>query len=142
MTRLVVAIVVLLAAAPAAAQDTSAPTTQPLTVRGVSGTWFPRESADRLMRDVEALRSYRDVQVPRLEDRLRLEMERSTLLLSNLRLTEQVARIWRESFERFVRAHVRLEPHWYEAPVFWFTVGVLGTGLLAVGLAFGLNQGT
>ena len=102
--------------------------------------WFPREAAERLLRDVEAARSYREFQVPLLDRRVEIEKERANLLLENLHLTEQIAGQWKEAFESFVGTHIQLAVHWYETPTFWFGMGVVGTGLLAIGLSFGLGR--
>jgi len=137
--RALLIMAVLLVPARAAAQPSQPPETRDLVVQGAPGTWFPREAANRLMRDIEDYRSLRDTVVPRMTRNLQLADEQVRLLTTNLRLTEQVARIWKESFARTLRSVHPVRTSWYETPTFWFAMGALAAGVLAVGLAFGLQ---
>jgi len=137
MRALILTLAFLLVPLDVAAQDP--PTSQVVTHRGAVGQWFPEAAAVRLLADIAAFRSMRDRQIPALERSLQLAREATALTGINLRLTEQQASIWKASFERLARSVRPVRTAWYETPVFWFCMGVVGTGVLAVGLAFGLN---
>jgi len=138
--------VVLLAALPAHAQDSGSVI---LVNKGVTGFWFPEPVATKMLQDLAELPLLRtkvaalELKVSRMEDlNLLMKDERS--------VTEQISAKWKLAFDEqlkitqeqqaYYEEQLAREKKWYKSPVLWFSVGVIATAALAIGLNYGLAK--
>lgn len=120
-----------------------------LEYQGVSGFWFPENTADLMLSDLAELQVLRK-KVSLLEEGLSLRDGSILLLKKDAEVSQQIAEKWKASFDTQlnVNEEQRLEfrtevsrlDAWYRAPVLWFSVGFLLAGALATALNFGLSE--
>ena len=146
--RIVVAIVALVILFPMAAlcQDTGS---MLLEHNGVQGYWFPMESGDRLLKDVTELKLVRE-KLSLIDVKLKETEHLIELLKMDVATSEKIADKWKVAFEKqvevthsqqeYYEAEIKSLKKWYRSPVLWFSVGVIVTGALAVGLNYGLAE--
>jgi hypothetical protein len=139
-------LVVLLAALPARAQDNGSVV---LVNKGVPGFWFPEATATKMLQDLEELPLLRQ-KVDALELKIS-RMEDLILLMKDERsVTEQISAKWKLAFDEQLKITTEQRDHyeellaqekkWYRSPVLWFSVGVIATAALAIGLNYGLAE--
>lgn len=138
--------VVLLAALPAHAQDSGSVI---LVNKGVTGFWFPEPVATKMLQDLAELPLLR-TKVAALELKVS-RMEDLVLLMKDERaVTEQISAKWKLAFDEqlkitkeqqsYYEEQLAREKKWYKSPVLWFSVGVIATAALSIGLNYGLAE--
>jgi len=125
------------------------PSSALLTHEGVEGIWFPMEKADKLLEDVGKL-SLLNNKIDLLELKSRKQEEYILILHKDIKVTEKIGDKWKTAFDEqlkvtaaqkeYYRGEIQSLRKWYRAPALWFSVGVLVTGALAVGLNYGLAE--
>jgi len=120
-----------------------------LTHEGVPGMWFPMAKADLLLEDVRRLPLI-EAKVELLELKIRSQTQYVLLLRQDIEITEQISDKWKTAFDEqlkvteaqavYYKDEIQSLKKWYRAPALWFSVGVLITGALAVGLNYGLAE--
>ena len=144
--RLAIFIAVLLFSSAAYAEDTGSVV---LAYKGVQGFWFPEETATQMLQDLEELPLLRQ-KADLLELKVAQLEQLNLLLKSELDVSDQISVKWKLSFDEQLKvttlqqAHyeeqLAVEKKWYKAPALWFSVGVLLTSALAIGLNYGLSE--
>jgi len=142
-TEVLIVTALLCLSAPVWAQ-TEAPAaplgSQPYTLHGVDGLWFPMTSARKLLTDV-LKGSEMEQTLKLIEQRLQFEKDRSELLNRNVKTIEQIAVQWKGTAEAQAKQLATAIP-WWRHPYLWTAVGfVVGTGV-TVGLTFAAQRAT
>lgn len=143
---LIPVLVVLFLAPSVGAQDTGSTV---LVNKGVTGFWFPEETATRMLKDLEELPLLRQ-KVKELESKIDQMDHLMLLMKSEQVVTEQISMRWKLSFDEqlkitksqqaYYEEQLAREKKWYKSPVLWFGVGVLATAALSIGLNYGLAE--
>lgn len=115
----------------------------------VGGIWFPMAKADKLLADVRKL-PLLGVKIGTLELKIQRHEEYALLLHRDIEATEQISGKWKTAFDEqlkvteaqevYYKDEIKSLRKWYRTPVLWFGVGVLLTGIFAVGLNYGLSE--
>lgn len=139
-------LVVLCMASSVRAEDTGSTV---LVNKGVTGFWFPEETATRMLKDLEELPLLRQ-KVVELESKISQMDHLMLLMKSEQVVTEQISARWKLSFDEqlkitksqqaYYEEQLAREKKWYKSPVLWFGVGVLATAALSIGLNYGLAE--
>lgn len=125
------------------------PSSTLLENNGVQGYWFPMTVGDRLLKDVTELKLLRE-KLTLIDTKLESKDNLIDLLRQDVAASEAIADKWRVAFEeqievthsqkKYYESEIKALKKWYRSPVLWFSVGVLVTGALAVGLNYGLAE--
>ena len=118
---------------------------------GVQGVWFDESTTEKMLQDLTELQILRSEKIPKLEVDLELHKKSIELYAEEVLVTEQIAEKYEaalnksetlreEEYERYQKSLAQKDK-WYKSQTFAFILGIFTGGLLAVGLAFGLNQG-
>jgi len=120
-----------------------------LVYKGAPGFWFPEATATKMLQDLEELPLLRQ-KADLLELKVAQLEQLNLLLKSELDVSDQISAKWKLSFDEQLKvttlqqAHyeeqLAVEKKWYKAPALWFSVGVLLTSALAIGLNYGLSE--
>ena len=113
--------------APKAPPNDQGPQVIPFELDGQPGLWVPQGIARRLLFDI----NNQTAQISALENRLRVEVDRTTLLQEQLQDSQEETKVWADVAEKQAKA---LEPPaWWQSRTFWAIAG----GLIGVGLTIG-----
>lgn len=125
------------------------PSSTLLENNGVQGYWFPMMVGDRLLKDVTELKLLRE-KLTLIDAKLEAKDSLIDLLRQDAAASEAIASKWKLAFEeqvevthsqqKYYEAEIESLKKWYRSPVLWFSVGVIVTGALAVGLNYGLAE--
>jgi hypothetical protein len=109
-------------------------------VEGVDGIWFPMPKAKSLLKDVKLLPKVQ-LQLSRVEDRLELEKRYTVILKLDLKDTEKISDLWKQTATAQAKllAKKSTDP-WWKNPYLWTAVGfVIGVGA-TVGIAVAIDR--
>lgn len=116
----------------AEAQEPSSPRSELVVRDGVTGMWFPMDTARRMLADLQEL-PVRQRMVTLLEEELELRDTQVLRLREVATLELEAARVASDALEAAVRqtreARQELDA-WYRSPVLWAVVGVVVAGLV------------
>ena len=139
-------LLVFLAAPALHAQE---PESTALDYKGKPGFWIPDATFTKMLQDLEELPLLRQ-KVELLELKVKQSEELALNLKAELQVTEQISAKWKLAFDEQMKITVEQRDHyeelleqekkWYRSPVLWFSVGVIATAALAIGMNYGLAK--
>jgi predicted nucleic acid-binding Zn-ribbon protein len=104
---------------------------------------------DRLLKDVTELKLVSE-KLALIDTKLEAKDNLIELLRQDVAASEAIADKWKVAFEeqvevthaqqKYYESEIKALKKWYRSPVLWFSVGVIVTGALAVGLNYGLAE--
>lgn len=120
-----------------------------LDYKGKPGFWIPDATFTKMLQDLEELPLLRQ-KVELLELKVKQSEELALALKAELQVTEQISAKWKLAFDEQMKVTVEQRDHyeellaqekkWYRSPVLWFSVGVVLTTALAIGMNYGLAE--
>lgn len=122
-----------------------------INYKGTEGYFFSLDIGKRVLIDLKELQISRE-KISLLKEELKLKDEIIKLKQLNIEVTEKISDKWKLSFEaehdlrikerEVYENRLKEKNAWYKTPTFIYIAGILTGGLLAVGLAFGVNWAT
>lgn len=135
---IILTVALLLASAAAYADPPTQVTGSEIVVRnGVTGIWWPMDTATRMLTDLQSLPLLRE-QVHLLELKLELRQETIDLYKANMDITQQQADRWHAALLEALRVETPHQSFW-DSRELWFGLGAAATAVMAIGLSFGMG---
>jgi thymidylate synthase len=120
-----------------------------IVYKGTSGFFFSDEVGTKILKDLEAFKSY-EVQLKLKDSKLSLLEEKISNLELSLKLTEDISDKYKSNYELEHKLRIADQKHYekiirkkssfWNSKGLWFGIGFLTAGLMAVGLSFSLQE--